>query len=139
MAVDLSVPLSWKAAAGDAVILLEELQSNIVKAHVRDFLSVLLLHFNDQADARGFLGALVALMKSAKTHLEEVEAFAATGAAGSPYVGVGLTPRRLRRARDRHRAHRHILQPGDDRSRLPAGAGGSAAVGLGGALSSGHP
>jgi Dyp-type peroxidase family len=91
MAVDLSVPLSWKAAAGDAAVMLEELQPNIVKAHVRDFLAVLLLHFNDQADARGFLGALVPLMKSAKTHLEEVEAFAATGAAGSPYVGVGLT------------------------------------------------
>jgi len=37
MAVDLSVPLSPKAEAGDAAVLLQELQPNIVKAHVRGY------------------------------------------------------------------------------------------------------
>ncbi|MGH3692875.1 MAG: Dyp-type peroxidase [Pseudonocardiaceae bacterium] len=91
MAVDLDVPLSWTTATGDAAVMLDELQPDILKAHVREFLSVLFLHFADQADGRSFLGALVPLMKSAKTHLEEITAFKTTGVAGSPYVGVGLT------------------------------------------------
>ncbi len=91
MTVDLTVPLSWKTATGDAAIMLDELQPNILKAHVRDFLAMLFLNFADQAEGRSFLAALVPLMKSAKAHLEEVDAFATNGIAGSPYLGVGLT------------------------------------------------
>jgi len=71
--------------------MLEELQPNIVKAHVRDHLSVLFLQFGDPAEARAFLSSVVPLMKSARTHLAEVDAHKATGAAGTPYVGIGLT------------------------------------------------
>ncbi|WP_435154841.1 Dyp-type peroxidase [Amycolatopsis sacchari] len=91
MAVDLSTPLSWKTADGDAATMLEELQPNILKAHVRDHLSVLFLGFGDAAEARTFLGAVAGLMKSARTHLEEVEAFKSGSGGGTPYVGVGLT------------------------------------------------
>jgi Dyp-type peroxidase family len=91
MAVDLTAPLAWKTAAGDAATLLDELQPNILKGHVRDHLSVVFLHFDRQDEARTFLGDLVQLMKSARTHLEEVEAFKTSGASGTPYVGVGLT------------------------------------------------
>ena len=91
MAVNLNAPLTAGTAAGDDAIMLDELQPNILKGHVRDHLSVLFLHFDDQADAQTFLGALVALMKSAKTHLDEVEAFKTTGTPGTPYVGVGLS------------------------------------------------
>jgi Dyp-type peroxidase family len=91
MAVDLSTPLSWKAATGDAATMLDELQPNIVKAHVRDHLSVLFLGFGDAGEAKAFLKALAGLMKSAKTHLEEVEAFKAGSSGGTTYVGLGLT------------------------------------------------
>jgi Dyp-type peroxidase family len=91
MAATINVPLAWQTAAGDDLTMLEELQPNILKAHVRDHLSVLLLQFANQADARAFLGSLVGLMKSARTHLLEVEAFKTAGTPGTPYVGVGLT------------------------------------------------
>jgi hypothetical protein len=54
MAVILDAPLEWKTASGDAATMLDELQPNIVKAHVRDSLSVLFLRFGDQAEARTF-------------------------------------------------------------------------------------
>src|SRR6266536_974171 len=91
MAVDLTQSLSWKSATGDAATMLDELQPNILKGHVREHLSMLFLNFGDQADARTFLRTLVPLMKSAKTHLQEVEAFKTAGTPGTPYVGVGLT------------------------------------------------
>ncbi|WP_329056317.1 Dyp-type peroxidase [Amycolatopsis sp. NBC_01488] len=91
MSVDLSTTLSWTTATGDAGVLLGELQPNILKAHVRDHLSVLLLGFGDPAQARAFLVSVTGKMKSAKAHLEEVGAFKEGGAAGTPYVGVGLT------------------------------------------------
>ncbi|TNC24547.1 Dyp-type peroxidase [Amycolatopsis alkalitolerans] len=91
MAVDLSTPLSWKSATGDAATMLDELQPNIVKAHVRDHLSVLFLGFGDAGEAKAFLRALAGLMKSAKQHLEEVEAFKAGQGGGRPYVGAGLS------------------------------------------------
>jgi Dyp-type peroxidase family len=91
MAVDLSTPLTWKAATGDSASMLDELQPNILKAHVRDHLSVLFLAFDDADEAAVFLRALGGLMKSAKAHLEEIDAFKATKAAGTPYVGVGLS------------------------------------------------
>jgi Dyp-type peroxidase family len=58
---------------------------------VRDSLSMLFLHFDDPAAGKAFLTALVPLMKSAKQHLLEVEAFKTAGTPGTPYVGVGLT------------------------------------------------
>jgi Dyp-type peroxidase family len=71
--------------------MLEQLQANILKAHVRDDLSVMFLNFGDQAEAKAFLKALAPLMKSARKHLEEVEAFKTAKTPGTPYVGVGLT------------------------------------------------
>ncbi|MGH8931552.1 MAG: Dyp-type peroxidase [Egibacteraceae bacterium] len=91
MAVDLTVPLSWETAAGDAAIMLKELQANIVKGHVRDALVMMFLQFGDRGDARAFLSALVPLMKSAKRHLNEVKDYKAKGTSGTTYVGVGLT------------------------------------------------
>ncbi|MGH3567413.1 MAG: Dyp-type peroxidase [Pseudonocardia sp.] len=89
--VNLARSLSWKTAAGDDATLLDELQPNIVRPHTREHLSVLFLRFDDQAEARTFLTAMVGLMKSTRTHLGEVEAFKTNGTPGTPYVGVGLT------------------------------------------------
>lgn len=90
-----TVPLSWKNATGDNDTMLQNLQPNILKGHVRDCLHVLLLQFAEgpegTAAARAFLARLVPLMKSAKTALEEAEAFKQHGTKGTPYVGVGLT------------------------------------------------
>ncbi|MFJ1761454.1 Dyp-type peroxidase [Amycolatopsis sp. NPDC088138] len=91
MPVDLSTTLSWTTASGDAATMLGELQPNILKAHVRDHLSALFLTFADPAEARAFLVAATGKMKSAKDHLTEVGGFKSGGAAGTPYVGAGLT------------------------------------------------
>jgi Dyp-type peroxidase family len=91
MPVDLDNLLSWKAAAGDGATMLEELQPNIVRPHVREHLSVLILRFGNQDEGKTFLGELTGMMKSARQHLQEVEEFKATGKPGTPYVGVGLT------------------------------------------------
>jgi Dyp-type peroxidase family len=94
MTLDLKRPLAWRSEDGDAAAMLSELQPNILKAHVRDHLSVLLLQFAGRADARTFLGGVAALMKSAKDQLQEVTAYKdAHGPAhrGTPYVGVGLS------------------------------------------------
>ena len=65
MPVDLSGPLDWKAASGDELEMLEALQPNIVKAHVRDHLFIELVHFDDADDMRTFLRAVAVEMKSA--------------------------------------------------------------------------
>lgn len=91
MSVTLSSTLAWETAAGDDDTMLQNLQPNILKGHVRDHLSVLFLRFDDPAEGRDFLRAIRGLMKSAKDHLNEVKAFKQTGATGTPYVGVGLT------------------------------------------------
>lgn len=91
MAANINAPISWETAAGDDLTMLEELQPNIVRGHVRDTLSVLFLEFGNQADARAFLVGLVPLMKSALTHLNEVKQFKAQRIPGTPYVGVGLS------------------------------------------------
>ncbi len=91
MPVDLSKPLAWKAATGDTSAMLSQLQPNIVKAHVREHMRILLVQFSDRAEARAFLKAVAGKMKSAKKHLLEVERFKQSGVAGTPYVGVGLT------------------------------------------------
>jgi len=91
MPADLTVPFSWKNGPAETVAILDDLQANIVKAHVRDHLSVLFLNFTDAADAKKFLAALAPLVKSAKSHLAEVDSFKLSGNPGTPYVGVGLT------------------------------------------------
>ncbi|MCQ8773128.1 Dyp-type peroxidase [Streptomyces telluris] len=94
-------PLSWENATGDADTMLQNLQANILKGHVRDHLRILLLQFDkgpeDPTEARTFLTRLAPLMKSAKTQLQEVkdhkqsESNGESGTDTSPYVGVGLT------------------------------------------------
>jgi deferrochelatase/peroxidase EfeB len=92
MPVDLSGPLAWTGAAGAELEMLEQLQPNIVKAHVRDHLSILLLRVDDDDELRTFLGDVSALMKSAHVHLQEVAAHKVPPhPPGTPYVGVGLT------------------------------------------------
>lgn len=93
MAVELKQPLTWTTAKDDASTMLDQLQPNILKSHVRDHLSVLLLHFGDAADGRAFLRTLVRarLMKSAKQALKEAAAFKKHGRPGTPYVGTGLS------------------------------------------------
>ncbi|WP_330318697.1 hypothetical protein OG301_04145 [Streptomyces platensis] len=98
MPVDLNNPLSWKNATGDADTMLQNLQANILKGHVREHLHILLLQFGQGAEAiaeaRAFLTGLAPLVKSAKTQLQEVKAFKENGpkdVSDVPYVGVGLT------------------------------------------------
>ena len=93
MPLTLTEPLTWTAGDPDADALLDNLQANIVKGHVRDHLTVMFLHFDEPSEAPAFLHAVGRLAKSARRHLQEVAAFKA----GSPlpdvtsYVGVGLT------------------------------------------------
>lgn len=97
MAVELRSPFSWQTVGGDTAAMLAELQPNILKGHARDYLTLLFLRFDHAGAARGFVRGLVVsttgrpLMKSAKTHLEEIAAFKASGTPGTPYVGLGLT------------------------------------------------
>ena len=91
MAVTLNAPISWKAAAGDDLAMLENLQPNILKGHTRDFLAILFLKFSDAKGGRAFLKDLASLSKSAKQHLAEVQAFKDAATPGTPYVGIGLT------------------------------------------------
>ena len=96
MAVTLNRPIDWERADADTKKMLEGLQPNIIKAHVRDYLTVLFVRFDDVAGGKKFLRALVEpqhgpLVKSALTHLQEVRDFKANQVAGSAYVGVGLT------------------------------------------------
>src|SRR5215217_3649313 len=78
MPVDLTKPLAWKTASGDAGAMLSQLQPNILKGHVREHMQVLLVQFSDQAEGRAFLRAVALKMKSAKKH-------------GTRYIGVGIT------------------------------------------------
>jgi Dyp-type peroxidase family len=91
MPVDLTKPLAWKTASGDAAAMLSQLQPNILKGHVREHLRILLVQFSDKNEGRAFLKAVGGKVKSAKKHLEEAEKFAADGTPGTPYVGVGVT------------------------------------------------
>jgi hypothetical protein len=88
MAVTLNTPIAWETASGDDLAMLEALQPNIIKAHVREFLTILFLRFHEGAEGRSFLKALASgarpLMKSAKTHLEEIRAFKLEDRKGTP-------------------------------------------------------
>lgn len=95
MPVDLSnrKPLDWDSAKLDADTraMLDNLQPNILQAHVRESMSLLLVNFGDGQDGRRFLRSLVPLMKSARKHLEEVRDFGRAKKPGTPYVGVGIS------------------------------------------------
>jgi Dyp-type peroxidase family len=95
MPVTLDAPLSWENPTPDDRRMLDGLQPNILKGHVREVLTVLFLRFDQAAKGKAFLKALVAgtkpLVKSAHTHLTEVKAFKDQGKPGTAYVGVGLT------------------------------------------------
>ncbi|MDX6678508.1 MAG: hypothetical protein QOE31_2560, partial [Solirubrobacteraceae bacterium] len=92
MPVDLTKPLAWKTATGDASAMLSQLQPNILKGHVREHMQVLFVQFSDKAEGRAFLDKLAGMMKSAKKHLLEVERFNSPAhTPGSAYIGVGIT------------------------------------------------
>ena len=92
MPVTLNTPFSWKSASAADLAMLQKLQPNILKGHTREFLTVLFVRFNDPAAARTALKKIAqTLMKSTLKHLQEVEAFHASGTPGTAYVGVGLT------------------------------------------------
>jgi Dyp-type peroxidase family len=92
MPLDLHRPLAWKTAGGDAALMLDELQANILKGHVRDHMALLLLRFAEAAAGRACLSAIAACVKSAGAHLAEVEAHRADETVlGEPYVGVALS------------------------------------------------
>ncbi|HEV7807231.1 MAG TPA: hypothetical protein VGO80_15520 [Solirubrobacteraceae bacterium] len=92
MPVDLTKPLEWKTATGDAGAMLSQLQPNILKGHVREHMQVLFVQFADKAEGRAFLHGVARKMKSAKKHLLEVERFTSPAhTPGTAYVGVGLT------------------------------------------------
>jgi Dyp-type peroxidase family len=95
MPVNLNQLLTLASATADEQAMLDNLQANILRPHVRDHMSILFLSFADQAEARAFLVALATpnngLAKSATTHFAELAQFHATGAPGTPYVGVGLS------------------------------------------------
>ncbi|MFD0471494.1 lytic polysaccharide monooxygenase [Nonomuraea thailandensis] len=96
MPVDLNNerPLAWDSATLDAdtKAMLDNLQPNILRAHVREHLSVLFVRFNDVAEGRAFLRWVATTkMKSARKHMQEVRDFAAGRHRGTPYVGIGIS------------------------------------------------
>ncbi|MGW4475827.1 Dyp-type peroxidase [Nonomuraea sp. NPDC004354] len=95
MPVDLTNarPLAWDSATLDADTkeMLDNLQPNILRAHVREHLSLLFIRFNDISDGKRFLRTIARHLKSARKHLEEVRAFGKDGRPGTPYVGIGIS------------------------------------------------
>ena len=92
MPVTLNQPVSWKSPSAADLSMLQKLQPNILKAHTREFLTVLFVRFDDATAARTALRKIAQThMKSALKHMEEVDAFHATATPGTSYVGVGLT------------------------------------------------
>ncbi|MEV5412227.1 hypothetical protein AB0K60_25760 [Thermopolyspora sp. NPDC052614] len=95
MPVDLenTEPLAWDSPDldEDTKAMLDNLQPNILQAHVRDHMSILFVRFGDADGGRRFLRSLVPLMKSARTHLEEVRGHRESKAPGTVYVGVGIS------------------------------------------------
>ncbi len=95
MAVTLNAPFSWENPTPDNLKMLDGLQPNILKGHVREVLTVLFLRFDQAAKGKAFLKALASgakpLIKSARTHLAEVKAFNDLSKPGTAYVGAGVT------------------------------------------------
>lgn len=91
MAVTLDTSISRNSLSEDDKVMLDNLQPNIIKPHVRNFLSLLFLQFSSAASARTVLGEIArTTMKSASQHLQEIDNFKATGTPGTPYVGLGI-------------------------------------------------
>jgi Dyp-type peroxidase family len=78
-----------------ATKLLERLQSNIVQAHVRNYLEVLFLRVGDASSARTLISALAddaTLMKTAKKHAEELDDYRQGKCRKDRvFVGIGLS------------------------------------------------
>lgn len=93
MPIDINGNLDLNALDADAVAMLDDLQPNIVKAHVRNHCHVLVLRFdpNQPAEARTYIRALAGLMKSAQAHLAEVKAFRESGTSGTPLLAVYIS------------------------------------------------
>ena len=89
--LDLNRSLAWTRATDTDAAMLDQLQPNIVRPHVRESLRLLLLRFHDRDEALDLLRRLVERMKSAHDHLREVEAYKQKGEPGTPYLGLGLT------------------------------------------------
>ena len=71
--------IEWKAPDADESAMLAGLQPNIVRPHVRDHLQIVFVTFASKAAGQTFLRGVRPLMKSAATHLAEVEAFNLSG------------------------------------------------------------
>ncbi|MFW8586515.1 hypothetical protein ACOJBM_21450 [Rhizobium beringeri] len=52
MSVTLNSPISWKNLSADDSTMLNNLQPNIIKAHVREFLTLFFLRFDDKEAAK---------------------------------------------------------------------------------------
>jgi len=91
MAIDFDSPVSWTAASPETLAMLQNLQPNILKPHVREFLTVLFLRFYDPAGAKTFIADLAGVMKSTHDHLDEIERFKKDKIPGTPYIGFGLS------------------------------------------------
>lgn len=85
-------PIDLKAITAAEQEMLDNLQPNILKPHVRDFMTLLFFRCTSAEGGRKFLATIATkLMKSTSGHLKEIELFKADGTPGSAYVGVGLT------------------------------------------------
>jgi Dyp-type peroxidase family len=95
MPVNLDKPLTLANATPDDLVMLNNLQANILRPHVREHMSILFLNFADQVEARSFLVAATepinGLVKSSAEHFEELDQFRAARTPGTPYVGIGLS------------------------------------------------
>jgi Dyp-type peroxidase family len=89
MTLDLSKPLRWRTATGDAAAMLQQLQANILRPHRSDITIVHCCRFTDRAALVTMLTSVRPLVKSAAEHLAEDAAQKA--AAPRAHVGVGLS------------------------------------------------
>jgi Dyp-type peroxidase family len=90
MAIDLSVPLSWKSTDAEIVALLDDLQGNILDGHGRKATRHIFLRFTDADGARRFLADLAPDVMTAKRQFAEAEAFRDHGIPGGPVLTVQL-------------------------------------------------
>ena len=90
MAIDLTKSLAWKTAAGDAAMMLDDLQNNILDGHGRKATRHLFVNFTDAAKGRAFLAGLVPMIHSARKQLTDADTFRNGGPSGGPIVGGTL-------------------------------------------------
>lgn len=121
MALDLEHPLTWKTATGDAGLMLDDLQNNILDGHGRKATRHLFLRFTDAAKGRAFIAAMAPLVHSARRQLRDAEAFRNGGPSGGPIVGVHLSALGYRALGV---ANRMPVATGDDKGAFAAGMRG---------------